>query len=195
MIFNLKKLTVVTMSAFGTTLTPAYTVSDGKVSLSIPTQEFYTESPESRIEFEEMNGEEIFLEATYMGPTNNKALLASGVHKEQFGLKLRSVNSCNLVYVMRQLYPTSAVTIMYKLNVGMTTHAQCGDKGYVFVKSIPVPAIHPGDIVKLQARFTANILQVGLNGFQIWKGEIPFTEKGYAGFRSDNAKVKFKVGQ
>jgi hypothetical protein len=190
---NIKQIAAGLLSALATATVPAYTITDGTATLT--GLEFSINDPETRIDFTEMNGDSIIMEAIYLGPTDNTALLASGAWKEQFGVKLRNLNTCNVVYVMRQFKPIPSINIMYKQNIGMSTHEQCGDKGYVFVKDIPLPVVPVGTKVVLGAKFVSNTLFVLLNGQQVWKGYIPFTQTGISGFRSDNTKVKFKVAQ
>jgi len=188
---SFKQIIAGLLSSLAAATAPAYTVTDGKVTLT--SEEFYTESSETRVDFNNMNGESIILWAQYLGPTDATAILASGATKEQIGVKLRNSNTCNVLYVMRQFKPISSVSIMYKQNPGMTTHAQCGDKGYVFIKDISVPAVPVGTNFTLAAKFVSNTLFVFLDGKEIWKGYVPFTNVGISGFRSDNTKVRFKA--
>jgi hypothetical protein len=160
------------------------TYKDGVIEVS---------SVASRIDFPNTNGERFGIIAQYNGPTETTIPLASGVVQEQFGIKLRAANTCNLIYIMRRFTPVSKVTIMYKQNIGMTTHEECGDKGYAIIKDIPVPSIPVGTLVRLEGKFEGSTLTVKLNDKIIWVGLVDFRQTGISGFRSDNAKVKFSV--
>lgn len=174
-----------------------YLVENGKVSsfkVTTVTQVFNVESPTSRVEFLDTDGESLKLTVMYDGKSDSVVALANGQVVEQFGIKLRSVDTCNLVYVMRVVNGIPRIAISYKQNEGMTTHAQCGDKGYVVIKNIPLPEIKPGTRIILEAYFRANnILTVKENDKVIWSGEVGFNKQGLSGFRSDNVKINFSI--
>jgi hypothetical protein len=154
---------------------------------------FSTTSSSSRMDFVDSNGEDLEVKFKYMGPTDNISLLASGAYQEQFGLKLRSSNTCNLVYVMRRISPISKITISYKQNIGMSTHEECGDKGYVFVKDILIPVIKPGTYQTLSARFDEDVLTVWVDNIKVWSGFVDYHISGIGGIRTDNVKTLFSL--
>jgi hypothetical protein len=173
------------------TIASGYTVTNGTITYA--NNKFYTEDSATRMEFPKTDGNSLTILAEYLGKTTITEPLASGVVQEQFGIKLRAANTCNLVYVMRRFSPYSRVTIMYKQNIGMTTHEECKDGGYVIVKDISVPAVPIGTTVKLSAKFDNNILTVTLDDKIVWAGIVDFKQVGVSGFRSDNVKVRFSV--
>lgn len=154
---------------------------------------FSTSSASSRMDILNNNGEDLEVKFKYLGPTENTSLLASGAYQEQFGLKLRSSNTCNLVYVMRRINPLSTISISFKRNDGMTTHEECGDKGYTIVKNIYVPRLAVGDEEVLSARFDEDLLTVWLNSNKIWSGLVDYHITGIGGVRTDNVKVEFSL--
>lgn len=173
-----------------------YKVTNGSVSVTkivTETKMFNVNSSTSRIDFN-TTGERLKLNSTYLGPSSIKTPLASGAIVEQYGIKLRSVNTCNLVYVIRMFYPKPLISVSYKQNIGQSTHEQCGAKGYTVIKNIPMEPISIGSTVVLEAFFEANnVLTVKENNIQVWKGTVNFNQVGISGFRSDNVKVKFNV--
>ena len=80
------------------------------------------------------SGDAASLELTYLGPSTDRASLASGDVRAQVGLKLRAQDSCNLIYVMWRISPVSEVVVQVKRNVDRTTHATCGADGYTRVR-------------------------------------------------------------
>jgi hypothetical protein len=178
-------------SLVSTSNAATFTITNGIVNYS--DNKFSIEDSATRITFPKTDGNSLTIKAQYLGKTQAIEPLASGVIQEQFGIKLREANTCNLVYVMRRFSPASTIAIMYKQNLGMTTHAECGDKGYAIVKSIPVPEVPIGTIIKLSAKFDNNILTVKQNDTTIWTGIMDFKQTGHAGFRSDNVKVVFSI--
>jgi hypothetical protein len=72
---------------------------------------------------------------TYRGPTREVAHLGSGEVRQQIGLKLRAQNTCNVVYVMWYVAPGTGIHASVKANPGLRTHADCGDRGYIDLKT------------------------------------------------------------
>lgn len=191
------KLLLILMLTIGSAYATEYKVTNGSVSVitvKTETNVFTINTPTSRIEFPESNGERLKVVATYSGPSTIKVPFASGAIVEQFGIKLRSVNTCNLVYIMRILSPNPMLSISYKQNIGMSTHAQCGDKGYVVAKNVVMPVRALDSKITLEAYFEANnVLVVKENDILVWKGPVAFNQTGLSGFRSDNVKVMFSI--
>lgn len=173
-------------------LPPRYLVTNGVVN--VVGNEFTVASPSSRVEFPGLSGETLYIKAKYKGTSVDNTLLESGQYIEQFGIKLRNVNQCNLVYVMRRFSPKPTLSISYKKNTGQSTYAECADRGYTFVKSIPLVAVNPGATVNLSARFYGNNkLTIWLDGKNVFNEIVDFDGKGNSGFRSDNTSVSFVV--
>ena len=169
-----------------------YKVTNGIVSKTI-LEVFNVESPTSRIDFSKSNGESLTLITRYLGLSNETTLSSSGAVISQYGLKLRSVNTCNLVYVMRVFTPLPKVIVLIKQNDGMTMHSECGPKGYRLIKDISMPVVPIGTEIKMSGSFVGNILTYKENDKFVWSGVVPFDKKGICGFRSDNVKVSLSV--
>ncbi len=58
------------------------------------------------------------------------APLRSGEIRQQFGLKLRAADGCNLVYAMWRFAPKPSLTVSVKSNLGLHTSKACGNVGY-----------------------------------------------------------------
>lgn len=71
---------------------------------------------------------------TYLGPTAETAPLRSGAVREQFGLKMRAADGCNLVYAMWRFAPQPSLTVSVKSNPGLHVSRDCGTSGYRIVK-------------------------------------------------------------
>ncbi len=136
-------------------------------------------------------GDAAALTFTYRGDSAKVRELASGQERHQLGLKLRAEDGCNLVYVMWRM-DTPKLDVSVKLNPGMTTHAECGAKGYAKIKaqkSIAVPTLEPGATHTLQAEIVDSDLFAWVDGKAVWQGRVPDAVKflaGASGFRSDN---------
>lgn len=78
----------------------------------------------------------------YLGESTTTEPLGSGLIRRQIGLKLRAPDPCNLVYVMWHAYPDDAIQVQVKRNPGQTTSAECGNRGYTTIATIP---LGPGD--------------------------------------------------
>lgn len=109
-------------------------------------------------------GSEAEIAFVYRGPSRDAEPLASGEVRRQVGLKLRAKNSCNVLYVMWHLAPTSGVYASVKSNPGKSDHSQCGDRGYINL--VPhwrreLPAIKEGELHTLLARRVAGKASTG----------------------------------
>jgi hypothetical protein len=128
----------------------------------------------------------------YRQPTAHDAPLASGELRRQIGLKLRARDACNVVYVMWHVAPSPGLEVSVKSNPGLTTHEECGDRGYTFVKPAwsrePEP-VREGEARVLGAALQGSTLRVTADGVPAWEGTLPaqaFAFDGPAGVRSDN---------
>ena len=133
---------------------------------------------------------------TYPGPSDEDTPLANGELRRQIGLKLRARDSCNVLYVMWHIEPTPGIVVQMKHNPGLSTHAECGDLGYVTVASFAAPNVRPGDSHTLRADLEGEMLTVVADGAVAWKGNVPreaSTFDGPAGVRTDNGKFDFRL--
>ena len=150
---------------------------------------YSVETPTSRADIPSHSGENLEIKVRYLGPTDQKEYFANGTYQEQVGIKLRSVNGCNVVYIMRRINPNPSISLSIKSNPGVTT--VCGDKGYTMIKSILVPAPKIGEEFTLAGSFNQNIVTIKLNNQELFTSEVPIVTKGDAGIRTDNAKIIF----
>jgi hypothetical protein len=132
---------------------------------------------------------------TYVGPTAKESALGSGEIRRQFGLKLRAQNACNLVYAMWRFEPESKIVVSIKSNPGQRRSSECGNRGYQNVKprrSVPIPALRPGDSHRLRAMIEGEELRVLVDNRVVWEGSLgPDAESlaGPVGIRSDNVRL------
>jgi hypothetical protein len=120
-------------------------------------------------------GDAAELEFTYEGPTASEAPLGSGELRRQIGIKLRAADSCNVVYVMWRLEPSSGLAVSVKRNPGMSENAQCHDGGYRSIRSThgePVPTIGVGETHTLRAELSADTLRVFADDRLVWEGDV-----------------------
>lgn len=136
----------------------------------------------------------------YQGPSRDEAPLANGELRRQLGLKLRAQDTCNVVYVTWQVAPRPGIFVSVKHNPGQSTHAECGDRGYVQVASrqphgaAPDPARQ--DTHVLRAEVDGRELTVFADGVLAWQGTLPaeaLAFDGPVGTRSDNGAFDFEL--
>ena len=134
---------------------------------------------------------------SFRGPSAFDAPLANGELRRQVGLKLRAQDTCNVVYVMWHVAPKPGVAVSVKRNAGRSTHAACGDGGYLNLTSDPgvarAPLVTASDVPGLSHVLHADLegraLRVTADGIVVWRGELPAVAlefDGPAGFRTDN---------
>lgn len=135
----------------------------------------------------------------YRGPSVSTAPLASGELRRQIGLKLRAQDTCNVVYVMWHVEPSSGVFVSVKHNAGASTHGECGAGGYENLKprhSSAAPLIEPGAAHVLEAVLDGLDIVVKADGNVVWRGELPASAlefDGPVGLRSDNGTFDFEL--
>jgi hypothetical protein len=145
------------------------------------------------------NGSAAEIAFTYRGPTRDEVPLASGEMRRQIGLKLRAKNTCNVAYVTWHIAPTVGIHVSAKSNPGKSTHAECGDRGYVNVAANwkrDVTPIQAGERRTLTARIDGKTLRVATDGILAWEGTLPdaaFEFDGPVGVRSDNGEFDFEL--
>lgn len=141
---------------------------------------------------------------TYGGASRTSAPLANGELRRQIGLKLRARDTCNVVYVMWRIEPTAGVFVSVKRNPGMSTHAECGDRGYENVRGLPGAATAKvtsplvGSTHTLRAVLgpddrTLHVLADGTPVFEAVLPEDALAFDGPAGVRSDNGRFDFEL--
>jgi hypothetical protein len=178
-------------------------VTDGKVGES--KDGFLTvEDPEVRGTQKAISAKGARLVFTYLGEPKQVAKLASGNVAHQLGLKLRAKNTCNLLYVMWKIEDQERIAVSVKRNPDKSTHKECGANGYISIKPAilgTLPSAKDGKSHTLEAQLLKKKgadyeLVVKADGVIVWQGPIEAKLlndiDGPPGFRSDNAKFKFK---
>lgn len=140
-------------------------------------------------------GEAGALTFTYRGESIETRALAGGQERRQIGLKLRSQDSCNVVYVMWRLDPKPKLDVSVKLNPLEKTHEECGAHGYTKIrprkKNVFVPAFQYGNTHTLRAEIVGDELFAWIDDKLLFQGTLPAaarTIKGPVGIRSDNVR-------
>ena len=145
------------------------------------------------------NGTSAELAFTYRGPSTATAKLADGTLRRQIGLKLRALDTCNVVYVMWHVEPTRGVAVSVKSSPKLHSHEACGATGYLNVeptRSLEAPRIAAGDRHTLRATLDGLGLRVVADGTTVWEGVLPreaLAFDGPAGIRSDNGEFEFEL--
>jgi hypothetical protein len=174
-----------------------FDVTDGKIDKA-PGDRLSVTTKEMRATLKHVTpSQKVTLNFTYLGPTKEVAHLGSGEVRHQFGIKLKSQNQCNLVYVMWN-FDTQKIAVSVKLNPGQSTHAECLDHGYInnikpHVKAAP-PPLKADEPHALFADLQGQELTVKADGILVWQGTlvpVVLNFKGPVGIRSDNAHVVF----
>ncbi len=133
----------------------------------------------------------------FLGPTDETAALGSGAVREQFGLKLRAADPCNLVYAMWRFTPKPGVVVQLKTNPGEHDSHACGNRGYHDIRATfarPVRAPELGKTYRLKAEMEARALRVSIDGKLVWQGDVQGApDGGPVGIRSDNARLSLTL--
>ena len=133
----------------------------------------------------------------FLGPTDQTAALGSGAVREQFGLKLRAADPCNLVYAMWRFAPTPGVVVQLKTNPDAHDSQACGNNGYrtirpSYARKVATPGV--GRPHRLKAEMEASTLKVSVDGRLAWLGVVAGAPaNGPVGIRSDNAKLSLTL--
>jgi hypothetical protein len=136
---------------------------------------------------------------TYLGPSTTTEPLANGERRRQIGLKLRALDTCNVIYVMWHVEPTPGVAVSVKRNPGASKHAECGAGGYENIKPgayRAAPSIQPGLRHVLRATLDGGDLVVVADGIVVWTGALPadaLSFDGPAGLRTDNGRFDLEL--
>jgi hypothetical protein len=145
------------------------------------------------------------LQFRYRGPSKKTSKLASGGFVRQIGLKLRTKNTCNLLYIMWRIEPAEEIVVAVKSNPGKSSHRDCGAKGYTEIARVPLNELgitaKTHTVHRLRGRFNesngAFTCTVYVDDKTVWSG--PLESKiirpinGPVGFRSDNGSFIFKL--
>ncbi len=130
--------------------------------------------------------------------------LGSGAIRRQIGLKLRATDPCNLLYVMWRSVPEHAVVVSVKRNPGQTTSAQCGNRGYTDLATIPLAgrsasdqAAHRLDVRTRRTAGGTMLVSLRLDGGRPRGLAVPAPLAsglaGPVGVRSDNGTYTFRL--
>jgi hypothetical protein len=170
----------------------ALTVTSGAV-LPAGDGELAIRAPSVRAVAEGRGGADVEVAFVYRGPGREMVPLASGEARRQIGLKLRARDTCNVIYVMWHIEPTTGIHVALKTNPGQRTHAECGDRGYQTLTPTwtraATPAIRAGDRRTLRATIERDLMRVTTDGEPAWTGRLPpaaLALDGPVGLRSDN---------
>jgi hypothetical protein len=184
---------------------PSLDVTEGALSPYGPNATLRTTSPAMRAETLDggRHSESARLWFRYLGESTTTVPLGSGLIRRDIGLKLRSANPCNLVYAMWHAFPDNAIEIQVKRNPGQTTSAQCGNRGYTTIATIPLgpgdgTADHGAHELLVQTSRVAGgalAMSVFINGGLLRQLTLPAAQtaglEGPVGIRSDNGDYVF----
>ena len=141
----------------------------------------------------------------YLGESTTTKPLGSGQIRRQIGLKLRSSDPCNLLYVMWHAYPDDAIEVQVKRNPGESTSSECGNHGYTTVATIQLRSgdgtgDHTAHRLEAHTRRTANgalALRVYTDGTLLRRFRLSHSLtaglNGPIGIRSDNGDYLFRL--
>jgi hypothetical protein len=136
---------------------------------------------------------------SYLGQTGGLAPLRSGAMRQQFGLKLRAADGCNLIYAMWRFAPQPSLVVSVKSNPGLHASSACGNSGYRTVNPryhAPVDAPQIGASHRLAAALDGGALRVTIDDKTVWEGELgpeALAADGPVGIRSDNARLDLEL--
>jgi len=161
--------------------------------------------PKERAQLKQGKHQHAVLRFRYKAPSAKVSRLASGGVVRQIGLKLRTKNTCNLLYVMWRIDPNEHIFVILKRNPRKPTHKQCGASGYrtIAIMSLSHLQITAKDhqthtlSARLVTQTDGYLLSVAVNDCELWSGTIDsdlLNEiNGPVGFRSDNGNFCFKL--
>ncbi len=141
----------------------------------------------------------------YLGESTTTVPLGSGLVRRQIGLKLRSADPCNLLYVMWHAYPDDAIQVQVKRNPGQSTSAECGNRGYTTITTIPLSSgngldDHSPHRLQVETRRNANgalTMAILHDGSPLPKLHVSAALstglRGPIGVRSDNGDYVFRL--
>ena len=167
-------------------------VTDGDIAAG-PGDTLSVTTPAMRAVVPASSRQDVEVRFAFLGPTDRTVALGSGAVREQFGLKLRAADPCNLVYAMWRFAPKPGVVVQLKRNPGASDSQTCRNHGYSDVKPSFARAMGAPDVGRtywLRAEMEARTLKVSLDGDVVWQGDVDDAPPGGpVGVRSDNAKL------
>ena len=161
--------------------------------------EFSIDMPKTRAFVAAETAQTVEAHFIYLGETAQTAALGSGAIRQQFGLKLRAQDACNLVYAMWRFSPKNEVVVSVKSNPGMHESSECGNKGYTNIKASfhsAVPEVTKGSRHVLYAEMDGQRMTVSADGRVVWEGSVgagAVTLDGPVGIRSDNVRIELEL--
>jgi hypothetical protein len=171
-------------------------VTEGEIS-ALPDAHLSVNVPSARAYVMAITPQVIEVQFRYLGRTKSESSLGSGETRQQFGVKLRAQDPCNLVYAMWRIEPESKVVVSIKSNPAEHTSAECTNHGYHDIKprrTKAVPILRPGDQHVLRAELLDAEIRVFVDGVAVWEGNLgqdSLKIDGPVGFRSDNVHLDF----
>jgi hypothetical protein len=162
----------------------------GKMSVGAPKMRAYLAEPSAQA---------VEMRFLYLGATSGESPLASGEMRRQLGLKLRSQDPCNLVYVMWRIEPENELVVSVKRNPKDHTSTACGTRGYKNIKPAhkdSLPGLQPGETHTLRAEMADDILRVFADHREVWTGNLRLDAHGLVGpvgIRTDNVHLEFDL--
>ena len=141
----------------------------------------------------------------YRGPSQKTSPLDSGSVIQQIGLKMRAMNTCNLMYVMWRIKPVEEIYIAIKRNPGKSTYQDCRAHGYLVLGRVPLKPLGITAATQKTHRLGTSVTETGgryacevsIDGRRIWSGGIDAklisNINGPVGIRSDNGSFIFKL--
>lgn len=138
----------------------------------------------------------------YLGPPADAKPLASGEVRRQIALKLRAMDTCNVVYAAWHIEPDTKIVVSIKRNSAWHTNNECHASGYTTIRpttTTPAMPIKPGETHIFRAVLQGTTLVLTADGTTVWSGTLPDTINtldGPSGFRTDNARfdLQFLAG-
>jgi|HubBroStandDraft_6_1064221.scaffolds.fasta_scaffold470660_2 hypothetical protein len=173
-------------------------VTEGTINRG-PGEQLTIDVPKMRAFVTEETAQTAEAHFTYLGETAQTAALGSGAIRQQFGLKLRAHDACNLVYAMWRFSPKNEVVVSVKSNPGMQESSQCGNKGYTNIKashSSPAPEVKKGSKHILYAELNGPKMTVTADSKVVWEGSVgpaALAFNGPVGIRSDNVHIELEL--
>ena len=171
-------------------------VTEGSLTY-LPDGQIQIDAPSVRAVANASDGRTAEIQFRYLGPSDKTRPLASGELRRQIGLKLHTLDTCNLVYAMWHIEPNANIVVLIKHNPTEHTNNECHAGGYTTIQpsaSLPMPDIAIGEWHIFRATLAGATLTVTADGVDAWQGVLPASIgdfDGPSGFRTDNARFVF----
>ena len=174
-----------------------FAVTSGKIEKA-PGNRLTVNTGEVRASLKFQTPHSLTLKFTYLGPTAEVSRFANGGVVSQLGIRLRAQDYCNTIFVAWRFAPLQRILVSVRRNAGMTTRAECMDKGNINnIKPrvfAPLPPVRPNEPHTLTASMDGSKLTVAADGKIVWQrdlGPVVLEFNGPVGLLSDNARVIF----